>query len=38
MQDGLEVRNMPAAPTFSVVVPVYNEGEGLLAFHDRLAR
>jgi polyisoprenyl-phosphate glycosyltransferase len=29
---------VPASPTFSVVVPVYNEGEGLLEFHARLRR
>ncbi len=38
MQDGLDARGAPAAATLSVVVPVYNEGEGLLAFHARLAR
>ncbi len=38
MQDGLDARVAPAAATLSVVVPVYNEGEGLLAFHARLAR
>jgi glycosyltransferase involved in cell wall biosynthesis len=38
MQDGLDARGAPAAVTLSVVVPVYNEGEGLLAFHTRLAR
>ncbi len=38
MQDGLDMRHIPAAPTFSVVVPVYNEGEWLMAFHARLAR
>ncbi len=32
------MRQIPAAPTFSVVVPVYNEGDGLAAFHARLAR
>ncbi len=38
MQDGVDGRQTPAAPTFSVVVPVYNEGEGLLEFHGRLSR
>jgi glycosyltransferase involved in cell wall biosynthesis len=28
----------PSGPTFSVVVPVFNEGDGLLEFHNRLAR
>lgn len=38
MQDSPDVRHRQEAPTLSVVVPVYNEGEGLLAFHARLAR
>jgi glycosyltransferase involved in cell wall biosynthesis len=28
----------PPGPTFSVVVPVFNEGDGLLEFHNRLTR
>jgi glycosyltransferase involved in cell wall biosynthesis len=46
MQDGPDRPSAPAhphddlsvVPTFSVVVPVYNEGEGVLEFHKRLAR
>jgi glycosyltransferase involved in cell wall biosynthesis len=38
MQDSPDARHRQEAPTLSVVVPVYNEGEGLLAFHARLAR
>jgi glycosyltransferase involved in cell wall biosynthesis len=38
MQDGPDISAPEHAPTFSVVVPVYNEGDGLLAFHARLAR
>lgn len=43
MQDSPDARHRQDAsalsvPTLSVVVPVYNEGEGLLAFHARLAR
>lgn len=38
MQDDPDARNMPPDPMLSVVVPVYNEGEGLPAFHVRLAR
>ncbi len=38
MQDRPQARLQQAAPTLSVVVPVYDEGEGLLAFHARLSR
>mgnify|MGYP001024810047 CR=1 FL=1 len=38
MQERRNEAAIPAGPTFSVVVPVFNEGEGLLEFHARLAR
>ncbi len=38
MHDGPDTMRAPGVPTISVVVPVYNEGEGLPEFHTRLAR
>ncbi len=36
MQDGLALDPAVMEPTLSVVVPVYNEADGILAFHARL--
>ncbi len=38
MQDWPSIQRAPTSPTFSVVVPVYNEADGLLEFHERLSR
>ncbi|HET9018187.1 MAG TPA: glycosyltransferase family 2 protein [Acetobacteraceae bacterium] len=38
MQEVTDARHLPGNPVFSVIVPVYNEADGLAAFHARLSR